>query len=206
MIKNAIVFIFFLVFGINTLYSQNNKDSFNFIVNSELSSVEWFCGRHFGCVMLDTGYIDVVDGVISGGKFVIDLNSLYDDDIENELLRQTLSNVIKSFEFFDISHYPSTTFTIEKLIGLSDNEFNVSGNLTLKGKTLPINFNAEIDIAEDTVKVYSDYISIDRTMWGINYLSKKFDPEDKEQMHVPDKIEFLVRLLAVRAKGKKKKK
>jgi len=206
MIKKAVISIYFLLFGINILFSQNNKNISTFVVDTELSSVEWFCGRHHGCVSLDTGYVKVVDGEISNGKFVIDLNSLYDEDIDSELLRKTLANVIKSFEFFDVHKYPNTIFVLEKIKKMDNDEYYVTGQLTIKDKTLPVSFKSEIDFTKDSLFVYSDYISIDRTDWGINYLSKKFDPKNKEQMHVPDKIEFLVRLKAVRSEKKDIKK
>jgi len=200
----AFIVLFFLS---SILPAQNLSVDKNelYIVDTTQSSISWNCGQHFGCILIDTGYVEVINNDPVGGKFFIDLNSLYVEDIEHELLRLTLANVIKSHEFFDAGHYPNIVFLIEKLIEIDDNFYNVAGQLTIKNMTLPVNFNCEINIEDDSISVYSEYFGIDRTEWGINYLSKKFDPEEKEQMHVPDIIEFLIHLKAKKIKKKKEK-
>lgn len=201
------IFIVLLFVSI-TSYSQTEsveKGDF-YTVDTTYSSMSWNCGQHFGCILMDTGYIEVSNKEPVGGKFIIDLNSLYVEDIDHELLRLTLANVIKSLEFFDSRHFPNIIFEIEKLIKIEDNYYNIAGQLTIKNKTLPVNFNSEINIEGDTIFVFSDYFGIDRTEWGINYLSKKFDPEDKEQMHVPDRIEFFIQIKAQKIIKKKEKK
>ncbi len=205
MVKKIGVFIFFLILNVFVVEGQKNQKESTFVVDTNVSSVSWICGSHYGCINIDTGAIFVKNNIVIGGDFKIDLKSLYDEDIDQELLRLTLANVIKSHEFFDVPHYPTADFAIEKLIKVRDNKYNVAGNLTLKDKTLPINFNSEIDWEGDTITVNTGYFDIDRTRWGINYLSKRFDPEDKEQMHVPDEIKILIQLKAIKLKKQGKK-
>jgi len=205
MLKNITTYLLVLLVSVVSLSGQNDKEDL-YIVDTTFSNITWNCGPHYGCINFDTGYINVVDDKVVNGKFIADLSSLYVEDIEHELLRLTLANVIKSHEFFDVHNFPHFVFTIDTLEELDTNEFNISGQLILKEKILPINFNCEIDIRNDSIYVYSDYIIIDRTMWDINYLSKRFDPEGKEQMYVPDKIEFMVQIYANKSKKKQVKK
>ncbi len=200
MAKKIGIFIFFLILNVFVVKGQKDQNESIFVVDTNASSISWICGSHYGCINIDTGTIFVNINKVIGGDFKIDMGSLYDEDIEQELLRLTLANVIKSHEFFDAPHYPTADFAIEKLIKIRDNEYNVAGNLTLKGKTLPINFNSEIVWKGDTITVNTGYFGIDRTRWGIIYLSKRFDPEDKEQMHVPDEIKILIQLKAIKYK------
>jgi len=206
MLKKIITVSIFLFVLISSNLGQDELKQSTYIADNSISSVSWLCGQHYGCVSLDTGYLNVVDNKILDGKFVIDLISLFDEDIEHELLRLTLANVIKSHEFFDVPNFRYATFTILQLEEVEINEYHITGELTLKDKTLPIDFDCEINIINDLISVYSSYIGIDRTKWGINYLSKKFDPDDKEQMHVPDKIEFLIQLKAKKLIKKHEKK
>jgi len=201
MIKKTVVIFIFTFLFFSDIKSQNtDRDVISYIADTSESDVSWFCGRHYGCVLIDTGYLHVEGGKITDGEFVIDLGTLIDEDIDNDLLRLTLENVIRSVEFFNASRYPTAIFSLEKVLNLSGNNYNIAGNLTLKNKTLPINFNCEIIFKDDLILVYSDFIKLDRTKWGINYLSKRFDPEDKEQMHVPDIIELLIHLKANKEK------
>jgi len=205
MAKKIGIFIIFLILNVFVVKGQKDQKESLFVVDTNTSSISWICGSHYGCIDIDTGTIFVQNDKVTGGDFKIDMGSLYDEDIEQELLRLTLANVIKSLEFFDAIHYPTAIFTIEKLIKINDNEYNVAGDLTLKDKTLPVNFNSEIVLKGDTIDVNTGYFGIDRTRWGINYLSKRFDPEDKEQMHVPDEIKILIQLKAVKLKKQEKK-
>jgi hypothetical protein len=133
MLKNITVCLLFLFIGISAIQGQNNKKEALYVSDTSVSNVAWNCGPHYGCVQLDSGYLNVIDNKIVNGKFVIDLSSLYVEDIEHELLRLTLANVIKSHEFFDAPNFPNFVFSIDKLEELSTNEYNVVGQLTLKG-------------------------------------------------------------------------
>jgi len=185
--------LLFYLFGFSNSYGQKSI----YVVDTVESQVLWFCGNHFGCVNLESGYISLLNGKISSGSFIIDMNSIYDDDItENNLLRITLDNIIKSDQFFNTEEYPTSIFTILKVEKTDSLKYHVTGNLKIKDRAKDIEFDSNIKILEDRFLVSTNIINIDRTEWGINSLSEKFDPEDKEKMHVPDTISFIIYMYA----------
>ena len=80
---------------------------------------------------------------------------------------------------------PTTTTSIVNAVtcfGLSTatitasgaNKVNVSGNLTIKGKTNPVTFPATYTMAGNTLTVVASEVKVDRTLYDIRYGSKSF--------------------------------
>ena len=189
----------FWVTAHNFLPAQNTDNSGVYIVDTTVSQVLWFCGNHYGCVNFDTGYVVVENQKIKKGEFVVDMNTIHDDDItNNKLLRLTLDNVIKSLPFFNVKTYPYSRFVLEEVTPIDSNRYHVTGILEIQDEVRDIEFDATITFKDDFVVVETDFINFDRTNWGVNYLSKKFDPEGKESMYVPDTISIIVQLSAIK--------
>jgi polyisoprenoid-binding protein YceI len=49
---------------------------------------------------------------------------------------------LKSPDFFDAAHYPTMTFRSSKVEGKGDGELEVTGDLTIRGRTRPVVFRA----------------------------------------------------------------
>lgn len=50
---------------------------------------------------------------------------------------------LKSADFFDVENFPTITFTNGKLVKTGDDEFNLLGNLVIKGVSQPVTLKAE---------------------------------------------------------------
>src|SRR5260221_7119109 len=50
---------------------------------------------------------------------------------------------LKSPDFFDVEKYPTLTFKSTKVEHTGGNEYNVAGDLTIRGETHPVTFKAE---------------------------------------------------------------
>jgi len=125
------------------------------------------------------------------------MNSIVDDDIiDNEMLRITLGNVIKSEEFFEAEKYPSSIFTVLHAERIDSVNYNILGNLKIRDKAKDIEFDSKILITDDRFVVESNDINIDRTQWDIKSLSKKYDDNGKDAMYVPDTISFVIYMYA----------
>ncbi len=134
----------------------------------------WHLGRtgeRSGSVMLNGGEVSVNEGVLAGGKFVLDLAGLTvtnfgDDTAQNEKLRGHLT----SGDFFLTDSFPTATFEITSLDTMSG-EFNstISGNLTIKGISKNITFNGNVEITENAVTISSETFEINRQDWGLTY-------------------------------------
>jgi polyisoprenoid-binding protein YceI len=157
----------------------------NFSVDTEASRVR-FVGNgvgknHPGTFRVASGTVAVANDRITGGNFVIDIKSL-DLEQKEEMFQSKLKPHLMSGDFFDAEKFGTAKFEISKVEPYTDNgqdsslvagaNFNVSGNLTLKGVTKNISFPAKIDLDGNTLKAKANF-DIDRRQWQMNYGNDK---------------------------------
>jgi len=153
-------------------------------VDTEASEVVWtgrkVSGQHHGTVDIKSGSLTVNNGQITGGNFVIDLTTITDQDLEGEY-KGKLEGHLKSADFFDVENHPEATFEITGVEqGAEGGLVKVSGNLTLRGISKNITFDANVQEATDTsVKATADF-NIAREDWGITYSGQADDLISKE--------------------------
>src|SRR5205809_673432 len=121
-------------------------------VDTKLSRLEWtgkkIGGEHSGSISLSSGEIrneNLPAGQAGGkisGTFVIDMTSLASTDLSGEW-KEKLDGHLKSEDFFGVEKFPKATLEIAEAIP-AGNGYRVKANLTIKGKTRPVEFNAGI--------------------------------------------------------------
>lgn len=153
-------------------------------VDPAQSKVVWLgtkvTGSHTGTVDVKSGGIVVDNGAVVGGDFVLDLTTINTTDLEGEW-KEKLDGHLKSDDFFDVANHPEASFQITEVkAGGSDNELVVSGNLTIRGASKNITFDAKVDeLTETTVKAVANF-NILREDWGVNYAGQQDDLISKE--------------------------
>lgn len=155
----------------------------NYTIDPASSKVEWVAkkvtGQHNGTVALKSGELKAEAGAITAGKFVMDMNSILvldmpaDDEYNVKLLGH-----LKSADFFNVEATPESSFeivSVEPIAGAAAGaaNYNVKGNLTIKGITKAITFPATINVSDNVVAANAEF-DIDRTEWDIKYGSGKF--------------------------------
>ena len=181
--------------GNNTL-SPQAPDTTTYFVDIEKSKVEWFCSKHTGYVKFKSGYLKFKDDDIVDGNFTICMDSIVNCDIDYELMRLTLHNVLKSREFFNVEKYPVSTFHINSSRKLEGNEYCISGNMELLGVSRPVSFHSEVDFDNGILQATSKKFIIDRTEWGITTMSKDY-VESEDSFIVTNEIGLVIHLVAV---------
>jgi len=162
-------------------------------VDTAQSTVHWtgrkVSGEHHGDVQVKSGTLTVEDGKLVGGNFVIDLTTITNHDLEGEY-KGKLEGHLKSADFFDVDNHPEATFEITNVQdGAEAGNVAISGNLTIRGVTKNITFDAQVQEASDSaVKATADF-NIAREDWGVNYAGQADDLISKE-------INFKVTLVA----------
>ena len=103
-----------------------------------------FSVRHAGISKVRGQFSDVTgqfhvaeDAAQSTGEIVVGMASV---DTKNE----TRDNHIRSEEFFDVANHPKMTYKVTGL-NLTDGEGTVSGELTLRGVSKPVELKAEFN-------------------------------------------------------------
>lgn len=137
--------------------------------------------NHPGVFKISEGTVAVAGNQITGGSFIIDINSL---ELEQKggVFDEKLRPHLMSGDFFDAEKFKTAKFEITKVepysSGNSDSSvieganFNVSGNFTLKDVTKNITFPARIDLDGNTIKARGNF-DIDRREWKMNYGNDK---------------------------------
>ena len=164
------------------------------------SVVEWVgkkpTGQHTGTIGLQSGSLTVDNGNITG-DFTIDMNSITVTDITEADGKLDLEAHLKGTgkedgadHFFNVKTYPTGTFKLTSFDGA-----NVTGDLTLKGKTKTISFPATLTIADGEVTLESKPFEINRVDFGVNYASKSVFGDLKDKF-INDEIELVVKVKA----------
>lgn len=146
-------------------------------IDTQKSLVTWkgykVTGEHAGKVNLKNGNLTFQNGILTGGNFEIDMNTITCTDLEGEWADKLVGH-LKSDDFFGVSTYPTSRFVITKVVSKGKpGEYKVTGQLTIKGKTKEIKFDSVVKevganyVAESAIK-------IDRTEFDVRYGSGSF--------------------------------
>lgn len=151
--------------------------------------------EHFGSVAISEGSIQVNGDTLSGGRFVIDMNTITVLDIPAEKSGNAkLTRHLKNEDFFDVPKYPTASFDITGSRTSGADSLIVTGNLTLKGISKSISFPAAISRTDSTFSATTRFV-IDRKDWGVVYRSES---SLGDKMIRPE-IAFEIALKAARA-------
>ncbi len=155
-----------------------------FTVNTAASTVEWHgkkvTGQHHGTVAIKSGTLSVHDGKLTGGNVVLDLTTINDQDMEGES-KQKLEGHLKSADFFDVENHPEATLEITEVTETdTEGVVTISANLTIRGVTKNITFDANVSEASEAAFKASADFNIEREQWGVSYTGKADDLISKE--------------------------
>ena len=197
--KKTILAIAFVAIGAVSCKTEKNKVAANeevkevkkvenvinsYKANVAESTVTWKgskpTGSHSGVVSLEKGLLDIENGVLKSGEFVINMNSISCVDLEAGKGKEDLEGHLKSADFFDVAKFPTAKFAITSS-EVKEGKLQVTGNLTLRDVTKSITIPATITEADGNATFKSDVFSIDRTDFGVTYKSKKIDAALKDK-------------------------
>ena len=148
-----------------------------YVVDKAASKVKWeakkVTGMHDGTVSFANGSIMANGNKISDGSFVIDMKSMANDDITDAGMKAKLMGHLASDDFFSIEKFPESKMVIKKVTAVSGDEFKFLVDLTIKGITNPVEFNAKVTAVGDKLSA-DGVITVNRTLYGIKYGSGSF--------------------------------
>lgn len=138
-----------------------------------------------GSIAVKSTSISVSEQKITGGSFTIPLSSILNFNLPTPELKEELVHHLQSADFFNMALHPSLKFEITGVTtysgtggGVIDGaNFQVSGRLTMLGKSNLITFPAKIVFNADTFMVEAK-VGVDRTKWGIVYGTDQSKPAE----------------------------
>ena len=125
-------------------------------------------GQHTGTINLQSGWINWQDNKIVSGEFIIDMASLKESENNKQLMGH-----LKSDDFFGVAKFPTAKLVITGSTPFDRGTGVVSGTLTIKDITNPIEFKAATQKKDDGVWFFAN-LSVDRTKYNIRYGSGTF--------------------------------
>jgi hypothetical protein len=182
-------------------------ESMVYEADTERSYLEWIgskpTGTHHGTLKVKSGELMAHDGEITGGKFILDMTSIVNHDLEDPEMNAKLVNHLHSDDFFSTEKYPEGVFEITEVVPfdgqIADGEIvpthTIAGNLTIKDITRNIRFNAMVDYNESEITAESVPFVINRAEYDIRFKSKSFF-ENLQDDFIHDDIGLKIKLVA----------
>ena len=153
-----------MVYEIDTLNSRIEWKGYK-IVKSDQTG-------HFGTINFESGDLTIYNGVLESGKFVADMNSLTSVDLKDDAEQLAkLESHLKSGDFFETEKYPTASYEITKVSKNATGDYNtlLDGNLTIKGITKPIQFNANVSIKDGAASIATEPKDISREGFNVKF-------------------------------------
>ena len=129
------------------------------LVDSRASSIRWkgtgLGGRaaREGTIGMSTGMFVIRHEQLTSGVFTVDMTRL--------------DAALRGEELFDVAHHPVASFNSTGVKRLGQARWQVSGNLTMRGVTRPLTFDADVRWEELGHMIATTSFTLDRRQWGI---------------------------------------
>lgn len=182
----------------NQVHVDNTAQNALIPIDTLNSFITWKIMNHHGKVKIKKGAIAYRNKQLTYLSVVLDMNAIYNEDLENATLKGTLENVLKSEEFFHTKKYPEGSFYLHTSEWITDSLYNITGDIHLLRNDICMDFIAHITKRNDSIIFESKEIPFDRTDWGIYYLSSHNPNPKKEEesFQVLDTIKIQVKIKA----------
>lgn len=148
-----------------------------FTILGAQSNIDWVgrkvTGAHNGTIAIKAGTLVFTNDLLTGGSFTADTRSITVFDVADAATNAQFAGHLASDDFFSSEQYPEATLHIRQAEPRSGGSYHVLGDLTIKGITQPVAFDADVSRAGNRVSA-TGKITIDRTKYGMKYSSGNF--------------------------------
>lgn len=171
-------------------------------IDTKASVVSWKGAKkmgssHHGGISVKEGDVTFdKKGQLTAGSVVIDMATLTNEDLKDSAeYQKKLVGHLSSEDFFNVAKFPTATFKVTGVTAKSKTEATVKGELTMIGKTNPIEFPIKMTV-DKGVATGEALVKIDRTKWGLKYGSGNFFKELAGDKIINDEFELNLKLVA----------
>jgi polyisoprenoid-binding protein YceI len=146
------------------------------VINTK-STIYWVgrkvTGAHNGTIAIKEGSL-IFDGTrLTAGKFIIDMTSIKILDVTDPATNAQFAGHLASDDFFATEKFPEASFEISSAVPKTKEEYEIKGQLTIKGMTHPAIFTAGITFNDEGLNA-TGQILVDRTNYDIRFRSGNF--------------------------------
>lgn len=184
-----------IAFAFTTPHAKQEK---TYSIDTKKTTATWLgtkvTGKHNGNINISNGKITSDGKNITGGIVEFDMTSITCEDLTDKEWNNKLVGHLKSDDFFGVAKHPTAKFEITKVMNKSENNYDITGKLTIKGITNEIRFPAMIKFDEKTIVTIAK-ITVDRTKFDIKYGSASFFDKIGDKA-ISDNFELNVNVVA----------
>ncbi len=170
-------FFVFAAFAVLALTSATVIKPVTYTMDATKSTFKWtgkkVTGSHWGYIKFSSGNITTDGANVTGGNFIVDMNSLDVQDIPADKGGSKLVGHLKADDFFGTDKFATSTLVIKSATASTTGQFDIKADLTIKGVTNEISFPATIAMDGKTLTAKAAF-KVDRTKFGIKYGSGSF--------------------------------
>jgi polyisoprenoid-binding protein YceI len=142
-------------------------------INVSKSKIHWVgkkvTGQHEGNVNFKEGNLIFKGNNLTGGSFVVDMNSIIVTDLKPNEGKEKLEGHLKNDDFFGTEKYSTSKIVFKTIKSIGKNKYTITADLTIKNKTNPVTFDIVINGNTATTKLV-----VDRAKYDIKYASTSF--------------------------------
>ena len=124
---------------------------------------------HFGNLSFEKAQINLQDGVITSGNFLVNMTSLTVEDLSGGG-KAKLTRHLKSDDFFSVEKHPEAILTITQKAKVENGVQSLVGELTIKGIHHPVEFTMTLGDNNSA----NAQLTFDRSKYEVRFRSGSF--------------------------------
>jgi hypothetical protein len=154
--------------------AQQKKDTPDVVYQLDVkkSKLLWKAphNKHNGFILFNSGYLtNFIAGRPTRGTFSINMNSMRSIDEASAAGRKNVDDKLRSEDFFAVSQFPTATMQVKQVLPeQGPATYKVSGELTIRGVTNPIEFTTIMKQEGSTITATAN-TNISREKWHIKH-------------------------------------
>ena len=155
-----------MAFGISQAQNLNQLSSQSYLrwYGEELTGK-----THFGNLSFKKAQINLQDGVITSGNFLVNMTSLTVEDLSGGG-KAKLTSHLKSDDFFSVEKHPEAILTITQKAKVENGVQSLVGELTIKGIHHPVEFTMTLGDNNSA----NAQLTFDRSKYEVRFRSGSF--------------------------------
>lgn len=126
-----------------------------------------------GSIAIKRGEATIVNNALTGGHIVFDMTTINATSTGKGDGQDGLSIHLKSPDFFDVTKYPESKFTITTVQTDAQGKTTLNGTLSIKDVTCPISIPVTVAAQNEGIQI-KGVAAIDRSLWNVKYGSESF--------------------------------
>ena len=149
-------------------------------------------GSHTGEVKIQSGHLNFSEDTFTGAEVVIDMTTINNTDLTDKEYNKKFVDHMNSDDFFSTAKYKTATLVVKSAKLVKGTTYNINADLTIKGQTHPVKFDADV-----TKSAVTANLAFDRTKYDVKYGSGKFFQGLGDKM-ITDDVQLSVSLQAAK--------